>query len=304
MLSGVLAGCATQKIAPVADIENLPGAISVPYRISSSGRILLDVSVAGGEARPMALDTGATISVLYGDFAEASNLEISDRTLLVRGLVGKGKRPVIENVAMQIGPRALQMEQVLMLDTPFIKDEAVGLLGADVMSLFVALFNKDSLTATFVPRENFDAQAFAGWNRVPLQIIADVDTSSRLYFANIEFDGKEIPVLIDTGSNLNFINWKLATLDDEVRRIERTLIRNGTLQGALDSTSASTETTFNDLKLGSQNWDEIDVVVMSLGALETVAPVDEPMMVAGAKVFAPYTVAFDLAGLNVYLKPE
>ena len=43
---------------------------------------------------------------------------------------------------------------------------------------------------------------------------------------------------------------------------------------------------------------------MGLDALETVAPVDGPMMVAGAKVFTPHTIAFDLVGLNLYLKPE
>ena len=301
--SFILVGCATPRVAPVVDIENTPGAFSVPYRISSSGRILLDISVNAADSRPLALDTGATLSVLYGDFAEAIDLQVSDRTLFVRGLVGKGERPVIENVPLQLGPNTIDMAQMLMLDTPFIKDEAVGLLGADIMSLFVALFNKDTLTATFVPREAIDAQAFAGWNKVPLQIFSDAQTSSRLYFANMELEDRDIPVLVDTGSNLNFINWKLATLDEEVKRLERKLIRDGTLQGALDSTSASRQTTFNDLELGKQHWDQIPVVIMGLNALDTVAPVDGPMMVAGASVFTPHTIAFDLVGLTLYLKP-
>ena len=303
LTSFILVGCATPRVAPVVDIENTPGAFSVPYRISSSGRILLDVSVNAADSQPLALDTGATLSVLYGDFADAIDLQVSDRTLFVRGLVGKGERPVIENVPLQLGPNTIDMAQMLMLDTPSIKDEAVGLLGADIMSLFVALFNKDTLTATFVPREAIDAQAFAGWNKVPLQIFSDAQTSSRLYFANMELDDRDIPVLVDTGSNLNFINWKLATLDEEVKRLERKLIRDGTLQGALDSTSASRQTTFNDLELGKQHWDQIPVVIMGLNALDTVAPVDGPMMVAGASVFTPHTIAFDLVGLTLYLKP-
>ena len=302
--SFILAGCATQRIAPVADIENTSGAFSLPYRISYAGRILLDVSINEAEARPLALDTGATISVLYGNFAETVNLEVSDRTLFVRGLVGKGVRPVIEDVPLQLGPQDIAMEQMLMLDTPFIKDEAVGLMGADIMSLFVALFNKDTLTATFIPREAIDKQAFAGWNKIPLQIFSDAQTSSRLYFAQMDLGKRDIPVLIDTGSNLNFINWKLATLDEEIERLERKLIREGTLQGALDTTSVTTETVFNDLELGKQHWKEIPVTVMGLSVLETVAPVDGPMMVAGAKVFTPHTIAFDLVGLTLYLKPE
>ncbi len=295
-------GCASFRGAPTATIEQTPGAFSLPYRLSSAGRILLDVSIDGEAARPLALDTGATVSVLYGSYAEAIGLEVSGRTLFVRGLVGKGERPVIENVEMQLGARAFAMDQMLMLDTPFIKDEAVGLLGADVLGGYVALFNRDTLTASFIPRDNVTRESFKGWNEIPLQIFDDAQTSSRLYFAHINYRNQDVPVLVDTGSNLNFINWKLATLDRDVRRLERKLIRQGTVQGALDSTSASTQTSFKDLTLGRQHWDEITVVIMGLDALETVAPVDAPMMVAGASVFTPHTIAFDLTGLALYIR--
>ena len=92
-------------------------------------------------------------------------------------------------------------------------------------------------------------------------------------------------------------------MDESIRKIERDMIRNGTLQGALDNTAVTTATTFYDLTLGRQHWDEINVVVMGLNALETVAPVDKPMMVAGSGVFAPHTIAFDLTGLNLYMRP-
>ena len=299
-----VAGCATQQVAAVSDIETHAGAISVPYRISSSGRILVDVSVDDGPARPLALDTGATISVLYKNFAEAAKLTVSEKTLFVRGLVGQGDRPVIEGVTFHIGPQGFQMDQLVMLDTPLIKDEAIGLIGADLMALYVTLFNKETLTATFIPRQTIDRTAFRGWNRIPLQTFTDADTNSRLYFANMDLNRRNVPVLIDTGSNLSFINWKLARMDNDVRRLERNLIRNGTLQGALDSTSLTRVTVFHDLQLGKQSWDKVGVVIMGLDALDTVAPVDEPMMVAGAKVFAPHTIAFDLGGRNLYVKPD
>jgi len=210
VVSVYLAGCATRPVAPVSQFEDLAGAITVPYQISDSGRLLVDVSINGGPARPMSVETGATVSVIYGDFAAQSNLTVSDRTRFVRGLV----------------------------------------------------------------------------------------------FAVTALDGDRIPVLIDTGSNLNFINWKLATLDESIRRLERRLIRNGTLQGALDSTSATLETTFYDLKLGGQYWDEVPVIVTGLGGLADIAPTDKPFMVAGANLFAPHTLALDLAGLMLYLHPE
>ena len=103
--SFILAGCATPRIAPIADIENTPGAFSVPYTLSSSGRIVLNVSINEAEARPLALDTGATVSVLYGSFAEAVDLEVSDRTLFVRGL-GQGRASRYRRCASAIGPES------------------------------------------------------------------------------------------------------------------------------------------------------------------------------------------------------
>ena len=301
-VSSFLTGCATQRIAPVSNIETMAGAINVPYRISSSGRILIDVSINEGPLRPLSVDTGASVSVLYSGFAKSAQIDVSDRTLYVRGLVGQGDRPIIEDVVLQIGHQGFAMERLVLLETPRIKDEAIGLLGGDILGMYTALFNRETMMATFVPRDDVAPEAFAGWNRVPLRILTGSTSNTRLYFANTDYDGKDVPVLIDTGSNLNFINWKLATLDTEIRQIERNMIRNGTLQGALDTTSATIETVFKDLKLGRQEWDEIPVVVMGLNALETVAPVDEPMMVIGADVLAPLTVAFDLAGLNLYIR--
>ena len=303
-MSSVLAGCVTSRAAPVSNIEAMPGTISVPYRISSSGRILIDVSINGGAARPLSVDTGASISVLYSDYAQAAQIDVSARTLFVRGLVGQGDRPIIEDAVFQIGAKDFALDRVVMLETPRIKDEAVGLLGGDILGTHVALFNRETLTATFVPRENMTREAFAGWNRIPLRTLTDSRANTRLYFANTVYDRQDVPVLIDTGSNLNFINWKLATLDTEIGKLERNMIRNGTLQGALDTTSASIETVFKDLKLGRQTWDEIPVIVMGLNALETVAPVDEPMMVIGADVFAPLTLAFDLEGFSLFIHPD
>ena len=303
-VSSFLTGCATQRIAPVSNIETMAGAINVPYRISSSGRILIDVSINEGPLRPLSVDTGASVSVLYSGFAKSAKIDVSDRTLYVRGLVGQGDRPIIEDVVLQIGHQGFAMERLVLLETPRIKDEAIGLLGGDILGMYTALFNRETMMATFVPRDDVAPEAFAGWNRVPLQTLTGSTSNTRLYFASTDYDGKDVPVLIDTGSNLNFINWKLATLDTEIRQIERNMIRNGTLQGALDTTSATIETVFKDLKLGRQQWDEIPVVVMGLNALETVAPVDEPMMVIGADVLAPLTVAFDLAGLNLYIRPN
>jgi len=47
----LLGGCATKPvIAPTVSIETNPAGMSVPYRLSSAGRIVIDVAVNGTEA--------------------------------------------------------------------------------------------------------------------------------------------------------------------------------------------------------------------------------------------------------------
>lgn len=304
LTSVCLAGCVTAPVTQISEIEATAGAFSVPYRISSSGRFLMDVSINAGPTRPLSFDTGATVSVIYGDYARALDLEVSDRTLFVRGLVGQGDRPVIEDVAFQIGSQTFPLDQVVTLKTPRIKDEAVGLLGGDILAGYIVMFNRKTMRVTFLPRQNMDAASFAGWDRIPVRTLADTPTHARLYFAKADLGDQEISVLIDTGANLNFINWKLATMDKDIKKLERDLIRNGTLQGALGSTSATLDTVLYDLKLGDRHWDEIPVLVTALNGLATIAPVDEPMIVAGANLFTPHTLAFDLEGQNLYVYPQ
>ena len=57
-----LSACATRPVAPVSGIAGLAEAVTVPYRISESGRFLIDVSINDGRQRPFSVDTGATVS--------------------------------------------------------------------------------------------------------------------------------------------------------------------------------------------------------------------------------------------------
>lgn len=299
-----LTGCATLQVAQPADIEALPFATTTPYRISAGGRYIIDVSINNQPARPFAVDTGATVSVIYDRYSESINLTPSAQTILITGLVSAGRRPVIEDITFQIGKQSIPLDHVAVLETPTIKDEAVGLIGADILKDYAALFNKDAMTITLIPNENTDSRTFAGWRHIPLQNSLRPDKTEGLYFAQIELGKKKIPVLIDTGSNLNFINWKLATLDENISKLQKKMRAEGTLQGALETTELKMETVFHGLSLGTNYWPSIAVNVMELHSLSDVAPVEQPMMIAGAGLFTQRTVTFDLGHQTLYVRPD
>jgi len=283
--------CSPLPVSSPTDIEMLRGAISAPYRISESGRFILDISVDGRPAQPFAVDTGATVSAIYDEYTQTLSVEPDRKSVFVKGLIAAGRRPIIDDANFRIEGHSIQLERLAVLETPKIRDEAIGLLGADILANFTALFNKDTLTVTFVPSEYIGRNAFSGWARIPVQNGTQSNRDTGLYFTHITLGDSTVPVLIDTGSKLNLINWRLATLDEDIRQLERKLREEGMLQGALETTKLTTRTAFKELLIGNHYWPSVDVFIMELDALSDVAPVDDPMMIAGAGMFSPHTLA-------------
>lgn len=304
VISLSLIGCSTTAVSPEVTVEAHPDAITMPYRISSAGRILLDISVNENEPQAFVLDTGANVSVIYDSYSEAIGLSPKGETVLIRGLVAVGRRPVLQNVNFEIGGKSFQPDRVAVLETPATTDESIGLLGTDILSDYVAIFNKDTMTATLLPSDVVSSKLFSGWRHMPLEGQTKGKENVGLHFAETVFGKKRIPVLIDTGSNSNFINWRLATLDRSVKRLERHLRNKGHLQGALETTPLKMNTKLFSLTIGQKFWPEVDVTVIELDQLSTVAPVERPMMIAGASMFTPSSLAFDFGGDQIYVRPN
>jgi len=296
-----LSACASVQKTSIAQIENLPNTFSVPYRISDAGHMIVDVSINNGPTYPFIIDTGANISAVYAEYVETMNLTASDDGVSVKGLVSTDVRPSLENVNLTIGPEKFHPDSVISLETQDANNDAIGLLGLDVLSTYTVLFNRTSLMASFIPSQQVASKDFKGWKRIPLRNRVGSFPDNGLYFATTILKDKKVPILIDTGSDLNFINWPLATMDEDFEKVQRRLQSETYLVGATDSKTLRLKTKFFDLTLGNYNWPEVDIIVMEFDTFTTIAPVDRPFMIAGAPMFAPSTFAFDFAGNRLYI---
>lgn len=304
MSSVYVSGCATNSVAPTTVIETNPDAVTVPYRLSSAGRIIIDVAVNETEPQPFVLDTGASVSVFYNNFVEDIGLTPTGDTVLIRGLVAVGRRPVIEDIDFDIGGKQFSSARAVTLEAPSVSDNSVGLLGSDILSNSLLLINREKMVATLIPSQAIKPKIFSGWLRMSLKGNTKGREDIGLHFAETDFGDKRIPVLIDTGSNTNFMNWSMATLDKSIKRLERRMRSEGVLQGALETTPLRLNTKLFGLSLGEKYWPELDVTVIELESLSTIAPVDRPMMIAGAGMFTPQTFAFDFGRNQIYIRPS
>ena len=275
----------------------------MPFRDSEAGHFLIDVSVNDHEARPFILDTGANVSVIYEPAAKEIGLVADTEMIDVNGLIGSGLRPRLDGIELTIGPETYTTENAILLEASGFENDAIGLLGVDVLSESVLVFNSTDQVVTFLPSEAIDPSLFAGWRQIRLRNQISGYEDNGLYFAETILKDERVPVLIDTGSDINIINWSLATLDESFKRVQRRLRQQTELHGATESSVISLQTKFFELQLGQQNWPEIEVLVLDFEGFTDIAPVDKPFMVAGATMFAGQDFAFDFARNRIYIRP-
>lgn len=300
-LAFILAGCATASLTPPTQFQSLPQAITVPYVVSKAGHLTVDLSVNGQDEQSFIIDSGATVSAIYEAPMRRLGLDLSGRFVSVKGLVAAGESPTISGVEISMGTRDFQSDNIVMLESKNASAGVTGLLGIDFLGDQTVIFNRDSRTASFIPSEHIPAGMFSGWRKIPLKNSVGSYPDHGLYFAEVKLLGKQTPVLVDTGSNVSFINWHLATLDDDLKRLRRKIRNAVKFQGANGATPLHLETFFYDVTLGDHTWPEVKVNVLEFASFDEIAPTDKPMMLAGAPMFSPSNFAIDFGRNSIYI---
>jgi len=140
VLSVFLSACATGPITLPTQLEAHPQAITIPYRISEAGLIIVDMSVNGHAAKPFIIDSGANATAIYESHLKSFGVTSSGKFSSVSGLVATAIRPVAENVDLQIGSKNFRQRKIVILETPVTETEAVGLIGVDVLGDYAVVF--------------------------------------------------------------------------------------------------------------------------------------------------------------------
>lgn len=299
LIALLISACATTP----AQIASLPGAVSVPYELSETGLFIVDVSVNGGPPRPFFLDSGASTSAIYDRNLSAFGLSETGESVVVRGLVSTGERPKVEGVTFTIGTLTAPVESIVSLKPSTASFDVVGLIGLDLLSNYLVMFNVETKLATFIPAASVSPRSFVGWRLTELREGVRGYPNLGLHFADLQVGSEEYLTLIDTGSDTSIINWPLALKNGKMRRIRRDLRQEWEIQGAIGTFSPRASVDLRGVVLGRNYWPQVNVVVMDMDNLSTIAPTNRPMMIAGSDLFKERTVAFDFANDAIYILP-
>jgi len=273
----VLWGCAS-----VLDED---GALAIaPYDIEENGRIVVDARVNGQGPFAFALDTGASISVVFDEVRNTLELEpVPGKSVTIHGVVASGKFPLLDISRLAVGREVWADPRIALLpgETSAITG-LDGILGVDFLRRYAVGFSTRDRVIRLYPPDLVARRNYRGWTSVPLEPEYIGDSGAALYFFEIEIGGQKIPALFDLGAGLNMINWAAA----RSLGFEPVDVRDDDLlTGAIESAPVVARIRFDEVTTGRIRWRDEEFTVAELEIFSTLTPDVTGYAILGAELF-------------------
>jgi predicted aspartyl protease len=290
----VLWGCAS--------VLNEDGALAIaPYDINENGRIVVEAQVNGQGPFAFALDTGASISVVFDELREKLAIEpVPGKAVTIHGLVTSGNYPLLSISRLAIGREVWADPRIVSLPGETAANTGIdGILGVDFLRRYAVGFStRDRVIRLYQP-DLVDRRIYRGWTSVPLEPEYVGDTGATLYFFEIEVGGHKIPAVFDLGSGLNMINWAAANslgLDTVESR------KDDLLSGAIESAPVVARLRVDEMTTGRVRWRDEEFTIADLEIFTTLMRCVTPCAILGAGLFTQRDFIIDFARNRLLVK--
>jgi len=290
----VLCGCAS-----TLDQDN---ALAIaPYRILEDGRIVVETRVNDRGPFPFALDTGSSISIVFGDLRNKLELGlIPEQQVMIHGTVDSGGFPLLSVDRLQVGEATWVEPRIASLPGETGAGTDIdGILGTDFLRRYAVGFStKDHIVRLYDPDLVRD-RSYRGWATVQLERAAIGDSGAMLYFFDVIIGGQKIPALFDLGAGLNMINWPGARSLDlkPVRSSE-----DDQVSGVIGSTAVMARINAREVKTAGIRWRNEVFLIADLDVFAALQKSDSPFVILGAGLFNQRDFVIDFVRNRLLVK--
>ncbi len=278
-----------------ASVLDEDGALATAaYRIERYGRIVVDARVNGQGPFRFAIDTGASISVIFDELSKELALEpVPGKTLLIHGILASGEYPLVNVGRLEVGREAWIEPRVVSLPRDAIAGSSMeGILGLDFLRRYAVGFSTRERVVRLYPPELVSRRDYRGWTAIPL-VPQYVGTSgAAIYVFEMQVNDQKIPAIFDLGAGVNALNWAaanslglhpVASKDDTV------------LSGAIESAPIVAELRIEEVITGRVRWRNEQFLVAELEIFDTLERADTPFAILGAELFNQRDFIIDFA---------
>lgn len=303
----ILSACQSMNAdKPVALERILSSAttISLPIEQGEGGLIYLTV-VRSDKSGRFILDTGATRSAIFKDSRLVSeenrhNVGVAN----IFGLAESGTYPLIKTENLRLGDVILDDLALAYLpaNDDHTKLKIDGILGMDFLGQYQLLIKADENRIYLIDENTAEPDITRQWTPVQLFGNPFLETETRLHFFNLRVGSHIIPALLDTGSEINLINWN-ATNIPELKRMRRRLFEDWSLSGAVGEFKPRARVNVKHLRAGQMRWEAHQFIVLDFDHLDSMGFSDEPMVIGGYPLLAGRNVYFDFAHNMMWIEP-
>ncbi|MGB5255963.1 MAG: aspartyl protease family protein [Woeseiaceae bacterium] len=273
----LLWGCAT-----VLDED---GALAiVPYSIQENGRIVVNARVNGYGPFVFALDTGATISVIFDKLRGELALEpLPGSELRIHGMVGSGVFPLLDVSNLAVGREVWPRPRIASLPGDTVAGATIdGILGVDFLRRYAVGFSAQDRVIRLYPPELVAGRAYQGWTSISLQPERLGDSSAALYLFAIEIGSHRIPAIFDLGAGVNLLNHAAVESMDLKAAYSRD---KQVLSGAIESAQIAARFRIKEVKSGRARWRNEAFEIIEEDIFDSLMEVEVPYAILGAGLF-------------------
>lgn len=278
------------------------GALAVvPYDVKSNGRIVVEAKVDGQGPFGFALDTAASISVVFDDLREELQLPaLPGKAVTIHGMVTSGRFPLLNINQLELGD--VRWRNARLAALPGNTDASAGIdgiLGVDFLRRYAVGFSIHDRALRLYPPQLVENRRYRGWTSVPLRPEYIGETVAALYFFDIEIAGKTIPAVFDLGASLNLMNLAAARSLGlrPVGRDDPEL-----LSGAIESTEIVGRLRADKVTIGRLHWRNEEFMIGDLDVFRTMMHADTPFAIVGAGLFTERDFIIDFNGRRLLVK--
>ncbi len=283
------------------------GVIPVPYRYTGQGLMVIDVNI-DGVPMPMFLDTGATKSALFEDFTSRLTLDGQGyKQSMIHGLDGKNHRPLTTVSKLTIGNNKIRDLEIAILPKRDYGEKRPaqppgGLLGMDVLSEYVLVGDAGLGLLYFIPNDQLTIKTPQDWGLVPLVPSVPGYRDWGLHFLEVRIADKLFIALLDTGSDINVINWESGRSVRQIRDLRRRLHDDWEYQGAVGKFDPIARVSVKNMRAGQKIWDQQEFFIMNTDSLEVMGVKTIPFAITGAPILQQQSFVMNFSQNELWLK--
>lgn len=282
-------------ISACANVLELDDALAAtPYRIDPGGRIVVEANINSRGPYDFVLDTGSSISAIFGDVSDSLSLGfVPDTKVIVHGAVASGTFPLLDVAQAEVAGAIWPEPRFVRL--PGVTDANAGvdgILGLDFLQRYAIGFVAGERIVRLYRPETVARRSYRGWASIPFKPRKIGENGAALLFIEVTIDGWEVPAVFDLGAGLNMINWSGAGslgIDRERLRLDQVL--SGALQGDLRMARLDARV----VTTSGVRWRNEAFAIADLDIFEIFGLKDRPAAILGAALFTQRDFIIDFA---------